>query len=510
MILRGRDITASLKETADVIIIGSGCGGGPCAKILAASGRRVLLVEEGGYYTPSDFDGTEETAYTNLYQRRAGQATDDLGITILQGRCVGGSSTVNWMTSLRPPEFTLDVWRRRFRLEGLGPEELDPYFSRVESYLHVRPEPDDQHNANNRILLDGGRALGYRTRATGRNADNCVHSGACGLGCPYDAKRSVDRTYILDADAAGATILADCRAEKIEVQGPLKRVTCHLLDARRRQHAEASFEAPVVIVSASAINSPVLLLKSALPNTNGEIGRNLTLHLTTAVVSSFDRTIDPGSGIPQSVMCDEFLNKNGDNGGFWIEAVPVYPALAALALPGFGSAHRDLMKNYRQLGASIILLKEIDSSGQVTVNSHGHASITYQPGPRDMSYLREGVAQTGRIHLAAGARSVMTVHASPRVMNAGGNINQWLDDARWEMNDLALFSAHPLGTCRMARDPRMGVVDNHCQMHAVPGLFVVDGSVVPTALGVNPQVTILAIAEKTAEWIAENYATVAR
>ncbi|HMK38819.1 MAG TPA: GMC family oxidoreductase [Bacteroidota bacterium] len=509
MIVMGKEITGPVRESADVCIIGSGCGGGASAKILSEAGKKVILLEEGGYYTSADFDGTEQTAYQNMYQRRAGQSTEDLSVTVLQGKCVGGSTTINWMTSLRTPEFTLADWKRRFRIEGFSPAELDPYFSRVEKYLNVHAEPEENHNPNNRIILDGARALGYSTKANGRNSRNCLRSGACGLGCPFDAKLSVALTYVPDAVKAGATVFADSRAEKIEISGRMKRVRGDIVEtASRKKRTDFVIEAPVVIVSASAINSPVLLLKSGLANSSGELGKNLTFHLTTAVAGLFDRAIDPSSGIPQSAMCDEFLNKNGDNGGFWIEAVPVYPALAALAFPGFGKAHRERLREFPRTGASITLVKEIDSAGRVTVNDHGRASIRYEPGPQDIEYLKQGVETAARIHFAAGAKEVMTLHARPTTMRSEGEIKKAVRSASWEKNEIALFSAHPLGTCRMGMDPRTSVVDTHCQSHDVPGLFVIDGSVTPTSLGVNPQITLLAIAEKSAEWLAENFASV--
>jgi choline dehydrogenase-like flavoprotein len=510
MIIQGKDITRPVRETADVCIIGSGCGGGASAKILSEAGKKVVLLEEGGYFTSADFDGTEQSAYQNLYQRRAGQATEDLSVTVLQGRCVGGSTTVNWMTSLRTPEFTLDDWKRRFRIEGLGANDLEPYFSRVEKYLNVHPEPDENHNPNNRIILDGARALGYSTRANGRNSRECLKSGACGLGCPFDAKMSVALTYIPYAVKAGATLLSDCRAEKIEVSGRMKSVTGNVLEqGTRRKKTDFAIVAPVVIVSGSAINTPVLLLKSGIANSSGEVGKNLTFHLTTAVAGLFERVIYPSAGIPQSAMCDEFLNRKGDNGGFWIEAVPVYPALAGLAFPGFGKAHRERMKNFPHTGASITLVKEIDSSGRVKVNDNGRASISYEPGPKDIEYLKQGVAAAARIHFAAGAKEVVTLHARPTLIKYEGEIERKIRSASWEKNEIALFSAHPLGTCRMGIDPRTSVVDPHCQTHDVGGLFVIDGSVTPTSLGVNPQITLLSIAEKSAEWVAENFARLA-
>jgi choline dehydrogenase-like flavoprotein len=505
MIYRGIDIVAPVKEYADVCIIGSGCGGGACAKILAEAGRRVILVEEGGYFTTQDFaEGIEQPAYLRLYQGRGGQATDDLSVTILQGRCVGGSSTINWMTSLRTPEFVLDIWAERFGVEGMRPRDLERYFERIERYLNVRPEPDENHSPNNRIILDGAKALGYRARANGRNARGCVKAGACGLGCPFDAKLSVDRTYLPDAFEAGAHLFADCRAEKIELHGSFKRVEGWVLDQSGKGKTTFSIESPVVIVAASAIRSPVLLLKSGLANASGMVGRNLTFHLTSAVMGLYDRVIYGAGGIPQSAFCDEFLNKNGDGGGFWIESVPIYPVLAALAMPGFGAAHREMMRRYPSTGALIVLVKEIDSGGEVRVNPLGRPAISYSMGPRDRAYLQQGLREAARIHFAAGAREASTLHAREVRMKSPQEIDARLGDAEWGPNRLGLYSAHPLGTCRMGEDRLRSVVDSHCETHDCKGLFVIDGSVTPTSLGVNPQMTILAVAEKSAEWIAEN------
>jgi choline dehydrogenase-like flavoprotein len=509
VIVQGKEINGPIRESADVIIIGSGCGGGATAKTLSDAGRKVIILEEGGLFSPDQFEPTEQAAYEHLYQRRGGQATDDLSITILQGRCVGGSSTVNWTTSLRTPDFVLDAWRTNHGVTGLSPKDLEPYFERIEKYLNVHSEPEDNHSPNNRIILEGSRALGWKSRASGRNTRGCVKAGACGLGCPFDAKLSVDRTYIPDALRAGATLYADCRALNIEASGKLKRITATTLDrASRRPRSTASFEAPLVVVSGSAIHSPALLLNSGLANSSRQVGRNLTLHLTTAVLGLFDRVIYPAGGIPQSYLSDEFLNKNGDGGGFWIESVPVYPALAALALPGFGSRHKTTMRQFPHIGGTIALIKEIDSAGTVTVNEEGRPVISYAIGPKDLACLKQAVEALARLHFAAGARKVMTLHCRPTEFSGPEEIRRGLERASWGRNEIALYSAHPLGTCRMGGNASASVVDSHCQSHDVKGLFVIDGSVTPTSLGVNPQLTILAIAEKNAEWMADNYRSV--
>jgi choline dehydrogenase-like flavoprotein len=276
----------------------------------------------------------------------------------------------------------------------------------------------------------------------------------------------------------------------------------------QKQVSDFVIEAPIVIVSASSIFSPALLLKSKLANSSGQVGKHLTFHLTSALLGTFDRPMYPSSGIPQSALCDEFLNKNGDGGGFWMEAVPATPTLAALAIPGFGAEHRKLMGKYPSIGATIVLVKEIDSEGTVTVNDYGRPSISYDLGSRDLEYLKQGLKATAEVQFAAGAKEVLTLHARMTSFKSVDDIEKKLVRADWGPNEIALYSAHPLGTCRMGEDARNSVVDSHCQSHDVKGLFVIDGSVTPTSLGVNPQITLLAISEKSAEWIVENFSRI--
>ena len=230
MIIESTDISKPVRESADVCIIGSGCGGGASAKILAEAGKKVIVIEEGGYFKTDEFESTEEFAFSNLYRQRAGQATDNLAVTVLQRKCVGGSSTVNWTTSLRTPDFVLEQWAKEFGVEGMRTKDLDPYFGRIEKYLNVHVEPDENHNLQNRIILDGAKKLGYRAKATGRNTRDCAKIGACGFGCPIGAKMSVNVTYIPDAVKAGATIFSEFRADKIEVTGSQKKVLGAIVD----------------------------------------------------------------------------------------------------------------------------------------------------------------------------------------------------------------------------------------------------------------------------------------
>jgi len=506
MIIDPSTITHDTVVSADVCIIGSGAGGGVCAKYLAEAGLRVIIMEEGGYFTSKDFTQREDDAYMTMYQERGALATSDLSFTILQGKTVGGSTTVNWMTCLRTPDFVLNDWHDRLGLEWMSPREMLPCFEEVERYLNILPEPYERHNFTNRLIIDGARKLSWHAIANGRNARGCVQCGSCGLGCPYDSKLSVNLTYIPDAVAAGAIIYQRCRAEIIRLNGGMKRVRGSLLDPKTGDaRFSITVEAPVVIVAGSAINSPVLLLKSELANTSRQVGKNLTLHPTTAVFGLYEHNVDPWYGIPQSALCDEFLNKKGDGGGFWIEAVPLHPMLAATALPGYGIAHHSEMKNLKKTAPSIILVKEIDSSGSVTVSRSGRPEIKYRLTGRDVEALKEGLIAAARIHFAAGSSRVGTLHTIPIHSSHIDDFESRVSRGQYGPNQIGMFSAHPLGTCRMGNDSGTSVVKSTCETHAVPGLFVCDGSVLPTSIGVNPQVTIMALATRVSRDIAKNF-----
>jgi hypothetical protein len=432
MILEGMDVAVPFRESADVCIIGSGPGGAAAAKILSATGKKVIVLEMGGHFGEGDFQSSEEWGFSNLYVQRAGLTTEDLSITVLQGRCVGGSSTINWTTSLRTPEFTLDAWVREHGLDGLSAARLDPYFTRIEKYLNIHAEPEERHNSQNANLLKGARALGYRARASGRNVRECVQLGVCGFGCPAGAKQSVDVTYLQDAANRGASIIADARADTVEVNGNKKIVRGNILE-RGSGVSRGSFavDSSVVIVSASATSTPLILGRSGLGGTSGELGRNLTFHKTSAVIGVYDTPQLSWKGIPQSAMCDEFMNDDGRRGGFWVESAPFGPVLASMSLASFGKTHAEGMELLPYISVFIVLVNDTDSGGSVSPTDSGRPSLRYSTGPNDAAYMLRAIATAARMHFAAGARQVMTLHSQPVIMTDPGNIDRSLRRSAW-------------------------------------------------------------------------------
>jgi choline dehydrogenase-like flavoprotein len=500
-------LRADVEERPDVCVIGSGAGGAVVAARLAERGARVVVLEEGGAFTRRDFDMREETAYPRLYQERGARATADLAITVLQGRVVGGTTVVNWTTSLRVPDGVLAHWARKHGIVGLDGAALKPHFEAVERRLSIRPDEAGEINANNRVLWDGSAKLGWSRALVPRNVSGCLRLGYCGMGCPVDAKTSMDRTYLPDAMAAGARIYANVRATRIEIEGRRAVVV----------HGEARDPATdlptgrrvvvrprAIVVAGGAINSPALLLRSGF-DPSGRTGKRTFLHPVVASVALFPQRIEGWQGAPQSVASTHFEERGHGRMGFFIETAPLHPMLAGVSLGGFGAAHGEVMARLPHAQALLALcldgFHEGDDGGTVSLREDGRVRIDYPISPALWEALREGNKAMARIQLAAGAERVLSLHDPPVEIRTEADVAR-LDAAPWEPMRVTLYSAHPMGGCAMGKDPASAVVDSSLRHHGLDNLWVVDGSVFPTSLGVNPQLTIFALARWAAEGIA--------
>lgn len=507
----GARLGGETRIRADVCVIGTGAGGAVAAARLAEAGHQVVILEEGGHWRGEDLTEDEATMTSRLYADAGARATDDLAIPILQGRAVGGSTTVNWMLMLRTPGWVLDEWAAEHGAEGMSAAEMAPVFARLEEETHTREVPGDAHNPANRALLDGARALGWSVAAGRINARGCVRSGFCGLGCRYDAKQGTAATFVPAALASGARLYADVRADRIERverggRAPLKRVHATVLDRiTGAARGRVIVEAPVVVLAAGAVGTPALLQRSGMGG--GGVGRFLRLHPTTAVVGRYGRDMYPAGGIPLSAVCDQFL-RGADGYGFWIECPPYYPALAAVAYPGFGAEHRAAMESLRSSATFIVLVRDgadrLASNGEVRVDRGGRIRIRYRLGPAEHARMARGMEAAARLHLAAGAEEARTLHTHGHPLRGIADLAS-IAALPAGPNQLGVLSAHVNGTCRMGRDPRTAGCTPDGERFGAPGVYVVDGSLLPTAPGVNPQETIMAIASVVAGRIAERH-----
>lgn len=497
-VVEGQTLTGDLSIRCDVCIVGSGPGGAVSAAVLQAAGKKVVVVEEGGYFTEERFRMLEADAYVHLYQEGAQRVTKDLSVALYQGRAVGGSSVVNWTTCFRLRQRVHDHWRTEHGVDGFSAADLEPHYQAVESRLGVEKVARQQLNRNNALLLAGCEKLGFHADTLSRNVRGCGQTGYCGLGCPLGAKQSMRKTYLADALNSGATVISRARADRFERQGNrIVSLDATLLDALGRQPTGARLrvEADRFIVAAGAIGSPALLLRSGI-DVGGLVGGRTFIHPTVALVGHHSERVDPYYGAPQTVASEHFIDR-GAEVGFLIEAAPLHPSFFATGISDYGVAHRQKMDKLPYTQAVIAIhadgFHDDVQGGQVGLSLGGQPQLDYTPEPRVRRAFVESHKQVARILLAAGAEQVFTSH-EPAVHLRSIDEVEKLDRPSYAPNALFVGSAHLMGGCRMGKRGSAVVDDERLQVFGQDNLHVIDGSVFPTSLAVNPQLTIYALA----------------
>jgi choline dehydrogenase-like flavoprotein len=486
-VVRGDGIAGDVTIRADVCVIGTGAGGAPVAKELAEGGMSVVSLETGERFTTDDFNARPREM-TSLLYRDAGQTVTfgNVPIVLPQGEGVAGTTLVNSGTCFRAPEVILQSWGERFGLDALAPDELEPYFRRVEREIHVVQVPEDLAGNNALVIKRGAERLGWSGDFIFRNASGCVGSGVCNWGCPASAKLHTGLTYMPRAWDAGATTYTLCRAERIETSGGRVRA----VKARTAGGGRLCVECDTAIVAGGAIQSPLFLKKNGLGLASGELCHNLALHPATAVRALFDEEIDMARGVVQSFYIDEFCDE-----GIMFEGAAGPPDYASMSSPFSREEHRARMLDYLHL-AQFGLMVSDTSRGSVHALPRGANRVSYDLNDEDLRTFRRGIELLVECYWEAGAREVYPPVEGVAVLRDGDV--QTLRDHRVRPQDLTLMAFHPMGTARADARPAHGVVDPDLKLYGIEGLYVADGSVIPSSLGVNPQITIMALATRLA------------
>lgn len=498
-------IDGDTRLDCDVVVVGSGAGGGTAAGVLAAAGLDVIVLEAGGYYDDADFDGSELTAIRKLYAG-APTASPDQGVALLAGSALGGGTVVNYSTSFRTPDAVREEWAdhgvHAFR-ERQYTDSLDAVCER----LGVNQEHSTP-SARDRGLRDGCMALGWHVDAIARNVRGCDQGEICGycpFGCRLGAKQSTVKTWLADAAAAGTRILVDTRAERIVTDGGAARGveavtgTGHRVTVRSR----------AVVVACGAIQTPALLRRSGLRNRN--IGQHLRLHPVTVAWALFDEETRPWEGTMQALYSDHNADLDGNGYGVKYETAALHPHVTIGFWPWRGSRHHhELMRSLPNVGGVGVLLRDRDG-GEVRVGRDGEPVVRYRLSAYDLGHLRIGLDGAAQIMEAAGAKRIFSSHAKWVAYDPGadGDRARFMADADrcgWGPGRCTLVSFHLMGTARMGSTPSTSACSPEGESWDARDLVVCDASAFPSASGVNPMISIEAIAHMNARALAARLA----
>lgn len=507
----GSVLSQDLTLETDIAIIGSGAGGATSAERLSAAGYRVLLIEEGPLQTSSDFKMLEHQAYARLYQEGIGRMSKDGAITILQGRAVGGTTLINWTSSFRTPEPTLRHWAAEHGVVGLGADDLTPWFEHIEQRLNIAPWPVPP-NANNDVLRRGCTALDLDWKVIPRNVRGCGNLGYCGMGCPLNAKQSMLVTSIPATLERGGELLYLARAERFEHDGQrIRELHCTALDPRcvtptgRRIRVRARH----YLLAGGGINSPALLMRSDAPDPHRRLGKRTFLHLVNFSAARFADAVNPFYGAPQSIYSDHFQWRGGVTGpmGYKLEVPPLHPALAATLLGGFGEDNAGRMTELPHTHVMLALLRDgfhpDSSGGSVQLRGDGSPVLDYPLSPYAWDGVRRAFHSMAEIQFAAGAEHVLPLHAAARPAKTLTEAKAMIDGLPLELFLTRLGSAHVMGGCAFGEDPRQSVCDSLGRHHQLENLSIHDGSLFPTSIGANPQLSVYAISARLSQQLAE-------
>lgn len=494
---------------ADVIIIGTGAGGGTTAEILANAGLKVLMLEEGPLKSSDDFRMDEREAYRDLYQESAGRMSKDGAMSILQGRCVGGTTVINWTSSFRTPEPTLQHWASEFGVQGMSKDEMAPWFEKMEQRLNVAPWQVPA-NPNNAVLSRGATSLGIDWKVIPRNVSACWNLGYCGTGCPTNAKQSMLVTTIPAALQQGSELVYSARAERLIMEGRkvLGVEITALNDDYQPSGSRLVAKAPHVIMACGAINGPALLLRSKAPDPHKRIGKRTFFHPTTFCFAEFDELIDPYYGAPQSIYSDHFQWQSVDGPvGYKLEVPPLQPGLTSVLLLGHGHQHFSDIQKLPNLHAMIALLRDgfhpQSEGGSIELAGDATPIIDYVIN----DYLWDGVRRSwlsmAEIQFAAGAKAVRASHVDSPWFTSWEEAKAGINALEFRSNAFTAGSAHCMGGLTMGEDQTRCLVDSNGKYHHLDNLYVFDGSVFPTSIGANPQLSIYGMACKQANKLLE-------
>jgi choline dehydrogenase-like flavoprotein len=479
---------------SDVVVVGTGAGGAAAGTELAEAGHQVLFVEEGSHHPTSSFNPFLTESVPRLYRDAA--ATVILGsppIPYAEGRAVGGSTVINGGMAYRAPPPVLESWQRSTGIPELGPKEMERLYERVERRVHVAPQVDVSVGNDSLLMVQGARKMGWEVSVNRRNQHTCVGANNCGFGCPTGAKQSTLVSYMPAAFAAGAGCLTDVRVERLLIEhGRAVGVEGRAIDpATRKPSHKIVIRARAVVVACGAVQTAYLLLRHKLGAPSRQLGKNFTCHPNAKVIALYPFDIEAWKGVIQYAQIREFMDD-----GIVLAETFVAPGALGAYLPFHGAEVWAFMQRMNQMLVSGVLVED-SGSGRVTRALFGMAEAHYEVTSTDHRRFLRGVKLLTEMHFALGAEKVFLPFSTIPVVDSMDELRR-VDEKTVPRSALDLFTVHLMGTARMGADPRTSVVSPAGELWDLPGCYVADASLFPSPIGVNPQLTIMALATRVA------------
>lgn len=486
----------------DVVVVGSGAGGGTAAAVLAKAGLDVIVLEAGRYFTEKDFDGAELSGFDRLYLNGGGMASADGSVGLLAGQGLGGTTLVNYTFSFRTPDKVREEWARDHGVAAVASPEFDESLDAVWERIGVNAE----HSVPSRrdeTIRQGLDALGWEWDVMERNVRGCSEEVCrlCHFGCQLGAKQSTLKTWIQDAHDAGARILVETRAERVI----LERGAARGVEARTAAGHRVTVRSRAVVSACGSLHTPVLLSRSGV--TSKALGKHLRLHPVLVIWGQFDEEVRPWEGMLSSTYSDQDVDMDGRGYGVKYEHVATPPSILLSFSPWRGGRHHaELMQAMPYTGGLGVLLRD-EAVGEVRTGRDGEPIVRYRLTSSDVEHMRRGVRGAARVVEAMGARRIYSSHSKWVAYEPGrsGGLDGFMRDADacgWGAGQAQIVSFHIMGSARMGGAPADSVCDPSGQVWSTPGLYVCDASAFPTASGVNPMVTIEALAHMNARAVA--------
>lgn len=491
----------------EVVIVGSGAGGGTVAQALiplVRAGASVLVVEKGPRLRDDEFTGHELDMAPALYEDGGGFLTADGTMTLAMGVAYGGSTVVYTGTSLTAPERVIRDWD----VPGLGYADLAARSEKYAAENNVHLLPDGEINENNRLFVEGCRAAGYEARQFPVNVKGCLGSSLCNLGCPNQAKQGTNRVQLPRAEKGGVEVVTRAEVLRIEERAVVVRVG----EARPGGKGEPSewepgdyhLEASTVVLAAGAVGSPTLLLRSGFGTELPRLGEGFTCHPAFILVAEHEREITNDVGHPKSYYLDR-----AEAEGWVLETCMYFPFVTAKNLTGFGPSHSTLMQAFARLQMILVLATDkVTAGNRITVDRRGHPVVHYAFTPAVIESMVAATRAATRIFFGGGAIRVHAPPANPPLIERDelSRVDERIHARFFRTGRVSISAAHLMGGCGMGCDARRSVTDAWGRVHGHPWLRVADASLFPDSVEINPYLTIMALADRVAEGIIDDHA----